>query len=283
VRAGARAHVTGSPANVERSLRDVDALLAQLPVGKASRPPRRTSLVLDRLRERFPGLSRPTYVALVNDNGKTGSISVSAPAASYRSLGRDDLLDTLALGVLSGGGGHSLYMRTWNAGLAYGNGMSQGPGIFQTRYYADKCPDPSQTLRFVAGVAASFKLDDPFYLEYSLADDFSDYRAGQDFTSRGSALADDLELGNRPEVVRAFKTALLKLARQPGTLEAVRARFLPAVGRLLIGVPGGRVSGPDSASFFVGPESLIQRYEDLVKQTGEAQRVIRLYPRDFWP
>ncbi|MBI5246896.1 MAG: insulinase family protein [Elusimicrobia bacterium] len=283
VRAGARVRVNGSPANVELAAKAADALLAPLPLGKAARPPERDSLVLRRLRDRLPGLDLPTHVALVNDSGKTGSISVASPAPNYRSLGREDLLDVLALGVLSGGSGHSLYMRTWNAGLAYGNGMSHWPSVGLANYYADKCPDPSQTLRFVAGVASSFKLDDPFYLESSLADAFNGYRAAQDFSSRGAALADDLRDGNRPEVVRAFKSALLRLAREPGTLDAVRARFQPALGRVLIGLPGGKVARPGASAFFVGPEELIKRHEDFLKERGEASRVIRLYPRDFWP
>lgn len=284
VRAGARVHVNGSAANAARAVRGLDELLARLPAGRASRPPAHHSFVLERLRERFPGLKRPVHVALVNESGKTGSIAVSAPAPTYRSTRRDDLLDVLALSVLAGGGSHSLYMRTWNAGLAYGNGLAQWTDMGRTSYYADKCQDPAQTLRFAAGTAASFRVDEPFYLEYSLADAFGEYRAGQDFAARGAALAADLRDGSRPETVRAFKSALLRLAREPGTLEAVRARLPAAVGRVLIGVPGGKVAAsPDATAFFVGPEELIKRYEDYVRERGEAERVIRLYPRDFWP
>ncbi len=284
VRAGARVHVNGTARNIELAARQVDALLVRLPQGKRSEPPRRHSLVLDRLRERFPGILRPVHVALVNDSGKTGAISVSAPGSDYRARRREDLLDALALGVLAGGGGHSLYMRTWSAGLAYGNGISQSFSTGKALYYADKCPDPVQTLRFVDDIASSFDLDNPSLLEYSLADAFDGYRASQDISTRGTALADDLEVGDRPEVVHAFKTALLRLAREPGTLAAVRARFHQALGRVLVGLPGGRVSSsPAAAAFFVGPETLIGRYETFVRERGEATRVIRLYPRDFWP
>ena len=284
VRAGARVHVNGTAENIELAARLIDPLLARLPVGKLSAPPKRRSLVQERLRQRFPGLARPTFVALVNDSGKTGTVSVSAPAANYRAVRREDFLDTLALGVLAGGGAHSLYMRTWNVGLAYGNGIAQGNGVGEVSYYADKCPDPTQTLRFVDGVASSFEMNDPFLLEYSLADAFGDYRAAQDFSARGSSFADDLEYGDRPETVLAFKTELLRLARAPGTLAATRARLQPALGRVLVGLPGGKIAAsPESAAFFVGPENLILRYETFVRERGEAERVIRLYPRDFWP
>ena len=284
VRAGARVHLNGSSANTERATRLVDALLARLPEGRAAAAPPRGDLVLGRLRQRFPGLESPAHVALVNNSGKTGTISVWTPAANYHTLDREAMLDTLALGVLSGGGAHSLFMRTWGAGLAYSNGMSKSAAYGQARYYADKCPDPAQTLRFVSGVASAQRLDDPFLLEYSLATSFGGYRALGGFSSRGASLAYDLEEGDRPEAVRAYKTALLKIARDPGTLPLVRARFLKTLGRVLVGLPGGRVSGsPNAGAFVIGSDDLIQRYENFARELGEAKEVIRLYPRDFWP
>ncbi len=212
-------------------------------------------------------------MALVNGSGTSGTVNVSAPAATYRSHRREELLDVLALGVLAGGGAPSLYMRTISAGLAYGNGISQGNSLGEASYGASKCPDPAQTLRFVDDIASSFRLDDPFLLEYSLSNAFAEYRAGEDLASRGDSLADDLEAGEPPAAVRAFKTALLKLARDPGTLAATRARLLPALGRILVGLPGGSVSAsPRAAAFFIGPEELIARYETLVRESGGARR-----------
>ena len=284
VRAGARVHINGAARNIELASREVDALLARLPQGKRSEPPKRRGLVLARLRGRFPGLTRPTHVALVEESGKTGAISVSAPAANYRTHRREDLLDALAQGVLAGGGAHTLFMRTWNAGLAYSSGITPDSSLGQVSYYADKCPDPAQTLRFVDDTVSSFALDDPFLLEYSLANAFGDYRAGKDFSTRGESLADDLETGDRPETVRAFKIELLRLAREPDALATVRARLHPALGRVLVGLPGSRVSDSSQATaFFVGPEELIRRYETFVRERGEADKVVRLYPRDFWP
>lgn len=282
-RSGARVHINGNAADSGRAAALVDALLARLPEGGPAAAPKRRDTVAARLQGRFPGLKRPAHVALVNNNGKTGVISVWAPAADYRSARREDLLDSLALGVLSGGGAHSLFMRTWGAGLAYSNGMNHSASIGQVSYYADKCPDPAQTLKFVDGIASSTEISDPFQLEYSLAASFGDYRAAGDFSSRGASLAYDLEEGNRPETVRAYNTALLRLAREPGTLALVRAQFLKSLGRVLVGLPGGRVSAsPKAGAFFIGPEDLIRKYEDFVREKGEARSVIRLYPRDFW-
>ncbi|MBI4422606.1 MAG: hypothetical protein HY554_02700, partial [Elusimicrobia bacterium] len=284
VRAGARVHLNGSPRSLDRALPLVDRLIARLPAGRRAPPAKRQGLVAERLNERLPGLERPVHVALVNNGGKTGTVSVWAKGPGYRSRSREDLLDALAFGVLGGGGAHSLFIRTWGAGLAYGNGMSHRAWSGRVSYYADKCPDPAQTLRFVGDVAASTAIDDPFLLEYSLSGAFGDFRGLGDFTGRGSALAYDLEEGNRPELVRAYKARLLALARAPGTLEAVRARFKSALGRVLVGLPGGKVAAsPEAGAFLIGPDDLIEKYEAFVKERGEAERVIRLYPRDFWP
>ena len=284
VRTGTRVHINGNAANSDRAARQLETLLDRLPRGRQAAAPPRKDLVVGRLRQRLPGIGRPAHVALVNNGGKTGTISVWTPAAGYNSFQPGDLPDALALGILAGGGAHSLFMRTWGAGLAYSNGLGLYASIGQARYYADKCPDPAQTLRFAAGVAAETKIEDTSQLEYSLATSFADYRAAGSFSSRGAALAYDLEEGNRPEAVHAYKYALLELARRPGTLTLVRARFLKALGRVLPGLPGGRVSdSPQAGAFLTGPDSLIRSYESFVREKGEAAEVVRLYPRDFWP
>ncbi|MCX5791586.1 MAG: hypothetical protein NTY45_05115 [Elusimicrobia bacterium] len=284
VRTGTRVHINGNAANSDRAARQLETLLDRLPRGRQAAAPPRKDLVTGRLRQRLPGIGRPAHVALVNNSGKTGTISIWTPAAGYNSFQPGDLPDALALGILAGGGAHSLFMRTWGAGLAYSNGLGLYASIGQARYYADKCPDPAQTLRFAAGVAADTKIEDTSQLEYSLATSFADYRAAGSFSSRGAALAYDLEEGNRPEAVHAYKYALLELARRPGTLTLVRARFLKALGRVLVGLPGGRISdSPQAGAFLTGPDSLIRSYESFVREKGEAEEVVRLYPRDFWP
>lgn len=40
---------------------------------------------------------------------------------------------------------------------------------------------------------------------------------------------------------------------------------------------------PEALGFIIGPEDLIAKYEAFLKEQGECERLIRLYPRDFWP
>lgn len=283
-RAGAKVHINGNAANSKRAAAAVDALLARLPEGKPAKAPVRRGLVEKRLCDRLPGTGLPAHAALVNNSAKTGTVNSWSPASAYHSFDKEGLLDSLALGVLAGGGAHSLFMRTWSAGLAYSNGLGHSRSTGEAVYSADKCPDPAQTLRFVTDIAGGTGVEDPFLLEYSLAGAFRDYRADGDFSSRGGSLAYDLEEGNRPELVREYKSALLRLARDPATPELVRGRFGKAMGRVLAGMPGVKISEyPGAGVFLTGPEAVVRHYEDYLRERGDTSPVVRLYPRDFWP
>jgi hypothetical protein len=223
------------------------------------------------------------HVALVNDGTKSGVHVISAPGPSYRARTRDEALDYLALGVFSGAGPHAFFMQTWSAGLAYSNGLRPSLASGRVRYYAERCPDLGATIRFVAGLARDTRLADRFLIEYSLASDFSPYRGAGGSARRGAALAADLVDGITPQVVRACKTLLLGTAREKGTLDAVRKRLPDVLGRVLVGFGPPVARTPGAVAFVIGPEDLLARYELHLRETREADRLVRLYPRDFWP
>ncbi len=221
-------------------------------------------------------------MALVNNGTKTGVHIVTAKGPDYKARSEGEMADILAMGVFSGAGPHAFFMQTWSAGLAYSNGMRARPKDGSVRYYAERCPDLVQTMRFVAGLATHTPLHDPFLVEYSLANAFSDYRGAGDFSGRGHALAEDLQDGRSPDTVRGFKTKLMQAARKPGILEEVARRMPSAVGRVLVGY-GPKVSkAPGTSAFVIGPDELLDRWEAHLKEQGEADRLIRLCPRDFW-
>jgi hypothetical protein len=286
VQDGVRVSLTGSSANLARAEQGVRKLIARLPAGSArSSTLARVPIVSHRLAERYPGLAtgtRPVHVALVNNGASTATHVVIAPAPSWRSHGVNDTVDRLAAGVLAGAGPHALFMRTWGAGLAYSNGLRASTDAAQLTYYAERCPDPVEIMRFVADIASRQTVDRDL-VEYALADAFGDYRADRDFFARGSAIADDLADGTTPEVVREFKQSLIKAARDPEAAAMIAARLPDAVGRVIVGF-GEKVSGVRGAvGFVVAPEPLIARYEQHLVEIGEADRIVRLYPRDFWP
>jgi hypothetical protein len=283
VRDRARVVLIGSQQNVRRAEQLADQLLARLPrSAERSIVPRRP-LVLDRLKGRFAVAALPVHAALVNNGTKTGVHVESAIGPTYRSRDRGELLDYLALNAFTGAGPHSFFMKTWAAGLAYSNGIRAGLSRGRVRYYAERCPDLVQTMRFVAGLAANTKLDDPFIVEYSLANAFGDYRGAGGFEARGEELDDDLADGRPPEIVKGFKLALIELAKSPDAASLLAARARAAVGRVVVGLGPKVADAPGASAFVIGPEELLSRYEAFLKQKGEADRLVRLYPRDFWP
>src|SRR6185436_12925298 len=95
----------------------------------------------------------------------------SAPGAFYADTSDDALLDYLAGNLYTGHGGHSIFMKTWAAGLAYSNGLHPRVAIGQIDYYAERCPLLPQTLRFVIDQLRRAK-PDPSIARYAIATAF---------------------------------------------------------------------------------------------------------------
>jgi Zn-dependent M16 (insulinase) family peptidase len=285
---GARVHLTGDAANTEHGAALADALLARLPRGAAGRvAPSGRPLVLARLKERVPELRDarrpPVHVALVNNGTKTGVHVETAPGPNYHSRRRQNAIDFLASEAFGGAAPHSFFMQTWSAGLAYSNGVHPSAASGRVGYYAERCPDLAQTMRFVVDLASRTAVSDPFFVEYALSNAFRDYRGAGDFASRGAALAVDLTDGDTPEAVKGFKQLLIKTAAEPGVGLEIQRRVPAVLGRVLVGL-GPKVSqGEDASAFVIGPDDLLTKYEDFLRRSGETNALVRLYPRDFWP
>jgi Zn-dependent M16 (insulinase) family peptidase len=281
-----RLSLTGSEPAMDAALGLLAGLLGKLPPADAPGPePGPRAVVLERLAGRDPSVlrgPRPVHVALVNDGTKSGVFVLSARAPSYRDRGDGDLVDFLAANVLGGSAGHSLFMRTWAEGLAYGNGVGSSLLNGRIGYYAERCPSLVATMGFAVSVASGTALDSPFFVEYALANSFGDYRGAEDFATRGYAMSANMADGITSEVVRDFKSALMAKAREPGALEAVRSRLVPTLGRVLVGLGPRAADAPEASAFVIGPTPLLDDYEAYLKAHGEADRLVRLYPRDFW-
>ena len=122
-------------------------------------------------------------------------------------------------------------------------------------------------------------LSDSFLMEYALANSFTDYRGADDYPSRGYDLAADFADGTGPAVVRRFKQALLKAARNRKIFGEMKARMLKNAGALVPGL--GHPIGQHATAFVIGPESLLREYEKYLKSCGEKEPLLRLYPADF--
>ena len=255
-------------------------LLENLPVKKAIfRPGRRID---ERLRAREPHALHPVFVGLLNANSQGGVFLNSAPGPTFLDTGADAMLDFVAAKLYGGRGAHSIYMRTWGAGLAYSNGIGGRPSAGRLTYYAERTPELPETLKFVIQELKKAKPDETL-AEYAIANAFDGSRSAASYESRGEAIAADLADGITPAVVRRFQKAILELRQRPRLAEelfrrmpTVYATILPGMGERVDDVAGG-------VYFVIGPEKQLEAYEQYLKSVeGPGTTLFRLYPRDFW-
>jgi len=282
-----RLFVVGSTRTQKRLGDDVKTLLAALPATATTGEggPKRTyrgGVVDSRLLRRDRTAKEPLFVGLVATNMKGGVFLNSAPGVSYSDRDRERLLDGLASYLYDGYGAHGIFMKTWGAGLAYSNGFRGSPADGWYGYYAERTPELPQTLKFVIDYIEGAPRD-PGFGEYAIAQVFGDYRSAQPYEQRAEAMAADLADGLRPEVVRGFREAVLKLGAEEGLVEQLFERMPRVYGAFLPGY-GVRSADVAGASYFViGPESQLALYEAYLKTVeGADARLHRLYPRDFW-
>ncbi|MEE9553084.1 MAG: insulinase family protein [candidate division Zixibacteria bacterium] len=237
--------------------------------------------IISRAKSRTPGLDRPVYVGLINQNTRSGVFINTSNCASYETTDKETLLKFLSARLYGGGGAHSMFMKTWGAGLAYSNGLRSNESSGRIIYYAERCPDLAQTMQFVVEQLNNSDRD-PSLAEYAVAQAFVGNRAGSRYESRGEAMAADLADGVTPEVVTRFRETILELREDKKLAEKLYSRMEDTYGEVLPGYgPYGKdVSG--AIYFIIGPESQFQLFENYLRGVESDETLYRLYPRDFW-
>jgi hypothetical protein len=276
----ARIVEVGSTANQEALAGAVDALVATLAPG-----PERTSPTAparqpfrDRLAARDPGAEQPVFVGLVAPSTSSGVFLHQAPAPHYSDDGDDAILEYLAGNLYTGHGAHSIFMKTWAAGLAYSNGLRPSISQGTLDYYAERCPLLPQTLRFVIGELKKAR-PDPSIARYAIASVF-DSRSASGFEARASAMAANLVDGLTPETVRRFRTRVLEHSTRAELADELFARLQAVYSRVL---PGYGAIDPAAIYMAIGPEPQLAAYQEyLHAAVGKHATLHRLYPRDFW-
>lgn len=280
---GARMFLIGSTTSQQQLEGKIRELLFGLEIAPTQNVTYSSTRLIDtRLRDRSPEAAAPAFVGLLNPNVQGGVFLNSAPGVTYQDTDRDVLLDYLASKLYAGGGAHSIFMKTWGAGLAYSNGLGGSPGSGRQRYYAERTPELPQTLRFVIEELRKAPRDLNL-VEYAVAQTFAGLRSPQGYETRGEAMAADLADGVMPETVSRFRRAILDLRLIPNLsnelynrMDGVYARVLPGYG-----VKAESVAG--AVYFVIGPEKQFGLYEAYLKSVeGPDARLFRLYPRDFW-
>ncbi len=277
----ARLVITGSTVNQAAIAADVRALVDLLhegPLAPGMKDTARTRPLHARLLGRDPKATAPVFVGLVVPSTSSGVFLNQAPGVYYSDTGDEQILDYLASNLYTGHGAHSIFMKTWAAGLAYSNGLRPRASEGVLSYYAERCPLLPQTLRFVIDELKKAK-PDPNIGRYAVATAF-DSRVASGFEARASAMASNLVDGVTPDVVRAFRTKLLEQTKRPDLANALFARMQPVYSKVL---PGFGSLDPNATYFVIGPEKQMSAYQGyLTAAVSKSATLHRLYPRDFW-
>jgi hypothetical protein len=191
-------------------------------------------------------------------------------------------MDFLAARLYGGGGAHSMFMKTWSAGLAYSNGLRSNEATGRLIYYAERCPDLAQTMQFVVNELKNAPYDTTL-ADYAVAQAFAGYRSARRYEERGEAMAANLEDGVPPEVVAGFRKGILALRDHENLYDELHNRMASVYGEVLPGYGPTAMESPGASYFVIGPESQFQSLEDYLKSVEDPNaEVVRLYPRDFW-
>ena len=267
----------GSPANLaatEPAMMRLVSTLGPAPSSAVALPPSRS--ISDRLRARMKLREEPRFVGLVAAGTSSGVFVNSAPSTSFADTSDDAVLDYLSSNQYVSPGAHSLFMKTWAAGLAYSNGVRVYVERGQLEYYAERCPLLPQTLRFVIDQLKQAK-PDANIARYAIAKAFKS-RIAEGYESRAWAMAADLVDGRTPEKVRTLRGHVLAAANRADLAQQLFDRMPRVLGKV---VPGYGTPAPDGIDFVIGPPKQLDAYADYLK-TAVGGALRRLYPRDYW-
>ncbi len=279
VEVGSRASQTAIAGDLEKLVRDIPTPQRGNAWEAALEHPFK-----DRLKQRDPSATNPMFVGLVAPGTSSGVFLNLSPATSYADVTDDAVLDYLASNLYTGHGGHSVFMKTWAAGLAYSNGLRPTVEGAALIYYAERTPLLPTTMKFVIGELKKAK-PDASIARYAVSNAFAS-RVASSYEARASSMAANLVDGQTPELVRAFRTRVLEIAKQPDIASKLFARMESTYGKVLPGY-GITSTKPDPATtyFVIGPDKQLTAWEDYLKATYKDPKIAklyRLYPRDFW-
>ena len=281
---GSRARIVevGSKASQQALATVVEALATKLPIAPgaiaATRSPVGPKLFHERLREREPAAKQPTFVGFYAPATSSGVFLNLVKSTEYGDTKDDAVLDYLTSNLMTGHGAHSIFMKTWAAGLAYSNGLHPRLNVGVLDYYAERCPLLPQTLRFVIGELKKAKPDSNI-ARYAVATSFNS-RIANGFEARAGSMAADLVDRLTPEMVKTFRSRLLELAKRADLADTLFSRMEAVYGRVL---PGYGKLDPGGVYFVIGPDKQLAAYQDYLHATvGKDATLYRIYPRDFW-
>jgi len=276
---GARIVETGSTASQQALAGDVVALVDAIPTTSAkpiAAAPK--GGLRARLAARLPAAKQALFVGLIAPSTSSGVFVDLAPSTQYADDRDPAVLDYLASNLYTGHGAHSIFMKTWGAGLAYSNGLHPWLADGYLDYSAERCPLLPQTIRFVVAQLRK-EQPDPNIARYAIANAF-DSRIAEGYEARAAAMAANLVDGVPPDLVRAFRTRVLEQSKRDDLAKELYVRMPAVYGKVL---PGLGKPSADSVYFVIGNAKQLAAYQDyLHAAVGRSTTLFALYPRDFW-
>ncbi len=237
--------------------------------------------ILSQSSSRLDEHTASNVLGLVNPNMSTGVHIHRTRGVHYTEYDDEELLDFLASNTFSGGGPHSVFMKTWGAGLAYSNGIRSSEITGYLSYYAERCPDLSQTMQFVVDELDQADFESTL-VPYTIAQAFRINRAGDRYESRGYDMAADIADGITPDSVRSFRTRILELDTSKDLTTELRSRMKSVNGKVLPGLDTQSAVSPETHYFVIGSPSQLDSFDGYLDNVNDGLRIHRLYPRDFW-
>jgi Zn-dependent M16 (insulinase) family peptidase len=227
---------------------------------------------------RLPGF--PVYVGFVVPDASHGNAVFLSDFPGYSQLDHDSLVQVLSSNLLTGSGPQTLYMKTWEAGLAYSNGVRSDPDSRLLQYYAERSPDLPTLVEFVNAIARKIDgLEEDSLVDYTLSRTFSFSRKTLPISERGRLLANDIRDGIEPEKVRRFSEAILSMRQEPDLAKQLKQAGLASIcGVLLLEDCRQQQARSRSTFFLVGSEKVLTEAEQRLSISG----LRRLYPSDYW-
>jgi len=238
--------------------------------------------IIAKLEQRYGVSSRgfPLYVGFTNPSGITANVTFYSDFPGYSQLDRGSLVRVLSSKLLAGSGPQSLYMKTWESGLAYDDGILSDPARKLISYYANRVSDIPSLLNLLDSLVLQIgNLQDKSLVAYALRESFPLPRSTSTFSERGKALARDLRDGNSPERIRRFSKAILRLRGDPNLFRELTAQGFGAICGVMVSPEcTAQQRTGRSIFFFAGPEKLLSDTERRLP----VPKLLRLWPNDFW-
>jgi Zn-dependent M16 (insulinase) family peptidase len=261
-------------------MRFVKSIPPQLDTMEPSSTSERSSGSMEVKREDSGRRGGPLYVGFVDPDAINGDAYFLADFPGYFQLDHESLVQTLSSELLAGAGPQSLFMKTWEAGLAYDNGIDTHPDTRLVEYYADRIPDVPALIEFVNVTAQKIdRLNEDKLVDYALSGIFSFSREMLPLSKRGRELANDIRDGVQPDKLRRFSEAILEMRRDTNLASDLKRAGLASIcGVLLLEDCRPQQAHTESTFFFIGSEKILTEAEKRLSISG----LRRLYPHDYW-